>query len=388
MTSATAAGSRARVLIVDDEKEIHADFESILGRQVGSESDDLAAAFVAEERVELDLDFELQHAMNGEEAYELIAAGRRRDEPIAVAYVDVRMPPGIDGVEAVRRIRTIDRDIEIVIMTAYADKSLPEIVNDMELLHKLLYIRKPFSREEVQQFTLALTKKWRVERELAASRQQLEAVLDATGEAIALYREPQRLLYANRGYEQIMGAGRSELQAMSPHALADALRGALPAAGFRRGAGIRGRARGWRRRPGGARCAGCGRASSVPPITETVAQRAGRGDRQPVRVPRRVHGHRDRADADGSDAVAFGGRDHLLVRAHRRLQSIDAADVRPDAARAGRRPHDPHHRGERHRQGTGGQGAALRRRPQGTSVRGRQLLRHPAGAHRERAVRT
>ena len=208
------------MLIVDDEKEIHADFESILGRRVGSASDDLAAAFVAEERVELNLDVELQHATNGEEAYELIAAGRRRNEPIAVAYVDVRMPPGIDGVEAVRRIRTIDRDVEIVIMTAYADKSLPEIVNDMELLHKLLYIRKPFSREEVQQFTLALTKKWSVERELAASRQQLEAVLDATGEAIALYREPQRLLYANRGYEQIMGAGRSELQAMSPHALA------------------------------------------------------------------------------------------------------------------------------------------------------------------------
>ena len=208
------------MLIVDDEKEIHADFESILGRPVVSASDDLAAAFMAEERVELNLDVELQHATNGEEAYELIAAGRRRNEPIAVAYVDVRMPPGIDGVEAVRRIRTIDRDVEIVIMTAYADKSLPEIVNDMELLHKLLYIKKPFSREEVQQFTLALIKKWSVERELAASRQQLEAVLDATGEAIALYREPQRLLYANRGYEQIMGAGRSELQAMSPRALA------------------------------------------------------------------------------------------------------------------------------------------------------------------------
>ena len=214
------AGAQVRVLIVDDEREIHEDFESILGPPVGSESDDLAAAFGEEARVERNPDFDLQHAMSGEEAYELIAAGRRRNEPIAVAYVDVRMPPGIDGLETVRKIREIDRDVEIVIMTAYADKPLPEIVHDIDLLHKLLYVRKPFTRQEVQQITLALTAKWTVERDLVASQQQLVAVLDATGEAIAAYGTRQRLLYANRGYEEIMGAGQSELQAMSPEALA------------------------------------------------------------------------------------------------------------------------------------------------------------------------
>ena len=69
------------------------------------------------------------------------------------------MPPGIDGVEAIRRIRQIEKDIELIIMTAYTDKPLPEIVRDMELLHKLLYIRKPFAPEEVQQITLALVEK-------------------------------------------------------------------------------------------------------------------------------------------------------------------------------------------------------------------------------------
>ena len=77
------------------------------------------------------------------------------------------MPPGIDGIETIRRIRKIDRDVEIVIMTAYTDKALPEIVHDMELLHKLLYIRKPFAHEEIQQITLSLVGKWNVERELA-----------------------------------------------------------------------------------------------------------------------------------------------------------------------------------------------------------------------------
>ena len=111
-------------------------------------------------------------------------------------------------------------------MTAYADKPLPEIVQDMELLHKLLYIRKPFAREEVQQITLALTEKWGVERELAARRreialshQRLEAVLDATGEAMALYDDSQRLLFANTWYEKIMGTREADMQAMSPAAL-------------------------------------------------------------------------------------------------------------------------------------------------------------------------
>ena len=163
----------------------------------------------------MNLDFELQHASNGEEAYQLIAAGKRSAQPIAVAYVDVRMPPGIDGIETVRRIRSIDHEVEIVIMTAYADKPLPEIVQDMELLHKLLYIRKPFAREEVQQITLALTEKWGVERELAARRreialshQRLEAVLDATGEAMALYDDSQRLLFANTWVREDHGDAR------------------------------------------------------------------------------------------------------------------------------------------------------------------------------------
>ena len=119
---------------------------------------------------------------------------RNRHRPIAVAHIDVRMPPGIDGIETTRKIRQIEKDIEIVIMTAYTDKSLSEIVRDMELLHKLLYIRKPFAREEIQQITLSLVQKWNVEQELAEKRRQLtdsnqrlEAVLDSTGDAIGMF---------------------------------------------------------------------------------------------------------------------------------------------------------------------------------------------------------
>ncbi len=125
-----------RVLIVDDQPEIHDDFVEMLRPNIVKSSvDDLAVAFLSEKEESFLPEFELLHANNGEEACKIIRAGKESNHPIALAYIDIRMPPGMDGVETIRRVRQIDRDIEIVIMTAYTDRSLPEIVYDMELLH-------------------------------------------------------------------------------------------------------------------------------------------------------------------------------------------------------------------------------------------------------------
>ena len=214
--------ANARVLIVDDQKDIHDDFEEMLLARAAA-VDDLAASFLGVEEPDHHLpEFELLHAMGGEEACELVARSARDERPIAVAYIDIRMPPGIDGVTTVRRIRRVDRAIETVLMTAYTETSLADIVQDMELLHKLLYIRKPFAREEVQQTTLALVEKWNLERELEMRRRQLAlttrrltAVLDSIGEAIAVSDDAQRLVFSNRRYQRLMAATEAELQAMT-----------------------------------------------------------------------------------------------------------------------------------------------------------------------------
>ena len=221
----------ARVLIVDDEQDIHRDFEDMLRSRTTPAADELAAAFLQEQPAEQPYRFDLLHALNGEQACQQVAAGRRRKQPISVAYIDIRMPPGIDGMETIRRIRKIDREIEIVIMTAYTDKPLPEIVHDMELLDKLLYIRKPFAREEVQQITRALAEKWHVERKLEAQRQELAAsyqrlvtILNSTDEAMVLFDNSSRLLFANRNYEKLMGSTTAQLQELSPEALMEQVR--------------------------------------------------------------------------------------------------------------------------------------------------------------------
>ena len=216
-----------RVLIVDDQPEIHDDFAEMLCSDVASPSDDdLAASFVHEQEGNYLPEFELLHANNGEEACDIIRGGRESNRPVAVAYIDIRMPPGIDGIETVRRVREIDRDIEIVIMTAYTDRSLPEIVYDMELLHKLLYIRKPFTHEEIQQITLSLVGKWNVEQELAEQRRQLaashgrlEAVLNATGDAIAMHDVTGRLVFANEMYLNLLGLEGIKLEKFPPGVL-------------------------------------------------------------------------------------------------------------------------------------------------------------------------
>ena len=217
-----------RVLIVDDQQDIHDDFVEMLKPNSGRSTDALALAFTAEEDKSFLPDFDLSHAMSGKEACQRVASSKEANQPIAVAYIDIRMPPGIDGIETIRRIRAVDRDIEIVIMTAYTDKSLPEIIHDMELLHKVLYIRKPFTHEEIQQITLSLVGKWNIEQELAAkqrqltiSHQRLEAVLNATGDAMAMYDESGHLVFANRGYEKMLDLTESELKKISPQAFAE-----------------------------------------------------------------------------------------------------------------------------------------------------------------------
>ena len=219
-----------RVLIVDDEAGIHSDFEDMLNpNHRPTLTAKLVETFldkVPENKTSFLPNFELLHATSGEEACDIIYAGKVSNRPIAAAYMDVRMPPGIDGIEAIHRIRQIEKDIELVIMTAYTDKPLPEIVRDMEMLNKLLYIRKPFAPEEVQQITLSLVERWNIEQELAKRQQEiitdhknLETVLDSAEDAIGMFDDEGHLLFANRYYQQLFDLTEDELRQMSPDEL-------------------------------------------------------------------------------------------------------------------------------------------------------------------------
>ena len=95
--------------------------------------------------------------------------------PYAMAFVDVRMPPGWDGVETTRRILAVDPDIQIVICTAYADYSWEEMFEKIGNRDGLLILKKPFDTVEALQLAHALTEKWWLHQQSRQKMEELES---------------------------------------------------------------------------------------------------------------------------------------------------------------------------------------------------------------------
>ncbi|MFL5349965.1 MAG: response regulator, partial [Hyalangium sp.] len=163
----TSASPNRRILVVDDNRTIHQDFRKILcpPRARDTALDQMEASlFGLSELPEQTLHFEVDSAFQGEEALVLANAARQQGRPYALAFVDIRMPPGIDGVETTSRLWKDDPDIQVVICSAYADYSWEEMMHKLGLSQRLLILRKPFDGIEVRQLAFALTEKWELLR--------------------------------------------------------------------------------------------------------------------------------------------------------------------------------------------------------------------------------
>ncbi len=169
-----------RVLVVDDNLAIHEDFRKILQAKAGDES-------VDQVRVELFDDppplqalerFELDHANQGQDALTLVQLAREEGRPYAVAFVDMRMPPGWDGLETIEHIWKVDAGIQVVICTAYSDQPWDEITKRIGRDDKLLILQKPFISIEVSQLATALCRKWDLAHEVVGQLDELSRLVD------------------------------------------------------------------------------------------------------------------------------------------------------------------------------------------------------------------
>jgi two-component system NtrC family sensor kinase len=217
------ADKNRRILIVDDNRAIHNDFRKILGRRnedLGFDEMEAAlfggtdsSAPVSNERYELDSAFQGQEAVA--KVQELLARG----EHYALAFVDIRMPPGWDGVETIERLWQIDPDVQIVICTAYSDYSWEQILERFGASDRLLILKKPFDTAEVCQLALALTEKWHLARHAHLKLSQLNCmVLEQTHELRA---------YTDRLQDEIVQRRQLELSLRTSES-----RYALAAAGY------------------------------------------------------------------------------------------------------------------------------------------------------------
>jgi two-component system, NtrC family, sensor kinase len=179
MTSAT----NHRILIVDDNQAIHDDFHKIFAPpDAASEALDDLEALLLETSASSKAaapPFELVSALQGRDALDHVIAAVAADRRFALAFVDMRMPPGWDGLETIERIWQVDPELQIVICSAYSDHSWGELHARLGARESLLILKKPFDTIEVVQLAHALTTKWTLARQVRAHVGELEHMVAA-----------------------------------------------------------------------------------------------------------------------------------------------------------------------------------------------------------------
>ena len=169
-----------RVLFVDDTAAIHEDFRKILSKD-SAESDLEAAeaALLGATRDAASVEFDMDSAFQGQEALDKVRAALNENRPYAMAFIDMRMPPGWDGVETVERLWAEDPRLQVVFCTAYSDYSWKEVLTRLDVRDRLLILKKPFDAIEVYQLANALTTKWGMTEQAAFKMSRLEQAVEA-----------------------------------------------------------------------------------------------------------------------------------------------------------------------------------------------------------------
>src|SRR6267143_2560378 len=171
-----------RVLVIDDNPSIHEDFRKILSPadiKLAQEHDaDEAALFGETANASRPWNFQIDSAFQGQEGLEKVRQAVATGVPYAVAFVDVRMPPGWDGIETISRIWKEFPDLQIVICTAYSDYSWDEISKSVGNTDKMLVLKKPFDNVEVLQMAHALSKKWQLTQTGRKQMEELDALVN------------------------------------------------------------------------------------------------------------------------------------------------------------------------------------------------------------------
>lgn len=169
-----------RIITIDDNEAIHNDYRKVLCES--SEDAELVEAteFLFGETQDQRLSdsssptYEIDSALQGLHGIELVQQSVAENRQYACAFIDVRMPPGIDGVETSKRIWEIDPNLPIVLCTAYSDRSWEDISHQLDRTDKLLILKKPFDPLELRQVAAAQTARWKLSKTVEQNTQLLE----------------------------------------------------------------------------------------------------------------------------------------------------------------------------------------------------------------------
>lgn len=215
-----------RILVADDEESILFLYKQILS----SEKDD-SNSFSDIEKLSdnhydgvasgtFSLSSDLVTCHQGDEAVDAVKKSLEDKQPFAIAFLDVRMPPGPDGIWSAEHIRALDPNIEIVIVTAHYDVQPWDITIRVPPASKLLYLQKPFQPQEIYQFANSLGVKWHMEGELRKIHQALERqVEERTAELVRVNEELKGDIAKRKLAEEALSASEKKLRSLSSQIL-------------------------------------------------------------------------------------------------------------------------------------------------------------------------
>lgn len=185
---------RVRVLVADDQEAILNTYRAILssGRAPGRTASSIAALETmlfgnytptAQASSPGSWSFDLTFCRQAEEAVEAVRDANEEGHSYAVAFLDVHMPPGRDGLWAAEQIRELDLVVGIVIVTGYPDERPQDLSSRIPPADKLFYVQKPIHPQELLQLSVALASKWQAEKLLRRAHAEMELkVLERTAE--------------------------------------------------------------------------------------------------------------------------------------------------------------------------------------------------------------
>ena len=190
-----------RILVIDDNPAIHEDFSKILALNTDQGLADAEADFFGEANSsDVQLSVQIDSASQGQEGLEKVISAISESRPYALAFVDMRMPPGWDGLTTIENLWEKAPDLQVVICTAYSDNTWSDICERLGKTDRLLILKKPFDNAEVCQLVLALTEKWSLTKQAKLKQEDLEKLVE---ERTNKLREAEASLYHMQKLEAI-----------------------------------------------------------------------------------------------------------------------------------------------------------------------------------------
>ena len=184
-----------RILTIDDNASIHEDYRKVLLQRESnallSESESILFGDSGEPspRPNPNVEYQIDSAFQGEQGLKLVKQSLANNTPYAVAFVDVRMPPGWDGIETVERIWEVDPDLPVVLCTAHSDYSWDEIRTKLDRADQFLILKKPFDPIELQQVAAAQVARWRLNKIAEKTLEDLELMVEIRTREITMTRD-------------------------------------------------------------------------------------------------------------------------------------------------------------------------------------------------------